>query len=120
LSKGSVLQEMADRAGIELSRVAAIRPTLSSRCERAAGILAKQVASPRSGVIRVQVRAAVYLARHQDGDWGDVPPEDARENELSVREGFQILSFYEVAGERLWVITEADRSSTCILLPEEY
>ena len=64
--------------------------------------------------------AAVYLARHQGGDWGDVPPEDARENEISVREGFRVLSSYEVAGERLWVITEADRSSTCILLPEEY
>ena len=63
--------------------------------------------------------AAVYLARHQDGDWGDVPPEDARENELSVREGFRVVSSYEVAGERVWIITEADRSSTCILLPED-
>ena len=64
--------------------------------------------------------AAPLLARHQDGDWGDVPPEDARENELSLREGFRIVSSYEVGGERLWIITEADRSSTCILLPEEY
>ena len=64
--------------------------------------------------------AAVYLVRHQGGDWGDVPPEDARENELSVREGFRVQSSYEVAGERIWVITEADRSSTCILLLEEY
>ncbi len=67
-----------------------------------------------------RMNAAVYLARHQDGDWGDVPPEDARENEFSVREGFRIVSSYEVAGERVWIITEADRSSTCILLPEEY
>lgn len=64
--------------------------------------------------------AAPLLARHQNGDWGDVPPEDARENELSVREGFRIVSSYEVGGERVWIITEADRSSTCILLPEEY
>ncbi|CAA9407870.1 MAG: hypothetical protein AVDCRST_MAG22-1664 [uncultured Rubrobacteraceae bacterium] len=64
--------------------------------------------------------AAPLLVRHQDGDWGDVPPEDARENELSVREGFRIVSSYEMDGERLWIITEADRSSTCILLPEEY
>ena len=64
--------------------------------------------------------AAVYLARHQGGDWGDVPSEDARENELSVREGFRIVSAYEVAGERIWIITEGGRSSTCILLPEEY
>lgn len=73
-----------------------------------------------------RLNAAPYLARHQDGDWGDVPPEDARENELSVREGFRILSSYEVEatpgeeGGRLWIITEADRSSTCVLLPEEY
>lgn len=63
---------------------------------------------------------APLLARHQDGDWGDVPPEDARENELSVREGFRIVSSYTVGGERVWIITEANRSSTCILLPEEY
>lgn len=61
------------------------------------------------------------LSRHVRGDWGDVPPEDARENALSVREGFRILSSYETAGgERVWIISEADRSSTCILLPSEY
>ena len=62
------------------------------------------------------------LSRHQGGDWGEVPPEDARENERSVRNGWRVLSSYLVgdAGEKLWVITEADRSSTCILLPEEY
>ena len=62
------------------------------------------------------------LARHQVGDWGEVPPDDARENELSVLHGFRILSSYQVGGvdQRVWIITEADRSSTCILLPEEY
>jgi len=70
--------------------------------------------------------AAVYLARHQDGDWGDVPSVDARENEFSVlaKPGFRIVSSYATAGDnpsvRLWIITEADRSSTCILLPDEY
>ena len=63
---------------------------------------------------------AGLLARHVSGDWGEVPHEDARENELSVREGFRIVSSYTVGGERVWIITEADRSSTCILLPEEY
>ncbi len=65
---------------------------------------------------------AVLLARHVSGDWGEVPPEDARENELSVREGFRIVSSYPVGsgGARVWLITEADRSTTCILLPEEY
>ena len=60
------------------------------------------------------------LERHRSGDWGDVPQEDARENEFSVRHGFRVLSSYRVAGETLWVITEADRSATTFLLPEEY
>jgi hypothetical protein len=65
---------------------------------------------------------AVLLARHVSGDWGEVPPEDARENEHSLREGFRIVSSYPVGGggARVWLITEADRSLTCILLPEEY
>ena len=60
------------------------------------------------------------LERHRSGDWGEVPPEDARENEFSVRHGFRLLSSYQVAGERLWVITERDRSATTLLLPSEY
>jgi hypothetical protein len=64
------------------------------------------------------------LRRHAAGDWGEVPPEDARENERSVRHGWRVLSSYpvgsEAAGEKVWVITEADRSSTCLLLPSEY
>ena len=60
------------------------------------------------------------LERHQSGDWGGVPPEDARENEFSVRYGFRIISCYRVAGEKLWVITEWDRSATMLLLPSEY
>ena len=55
------------------------------------------------------------------GDLGDVPPEDVKENELSLQHGFQLLSAYHnSAGDKLWVITEADRLPTCILLPEEY
>jgi len=60
------------------------------------------------------------LERHRSGDWGDVPAEDALENEYSLRHGYRLLSSYWVAGERLWVITEADRSATTFLLPEEY
>jgi hypothetical protein len=50
-----------------------------------------------------------------------VPPVDAKENDYSVKNGLRILSSYAVgcAGERVWIVTEADRSSTCILLPEE-
>ena len=59
------------------------------------------------------------LERHQSGDWGDVPEEDARENEVSVRYGFRVVSSYWVAGERLLVITERDRSATTLLLPSD-
>ncbi len=62
-----------------------------------------------------------YLARHVTGDWGDLSDEDRRENDLSVCEGFRILSAYTLTtGVKLWIITEADRSSTCLLLPSEY
>ena len=61
------------------------------------------------------------LARHAIGDWGELEPTDAAENENSVAHGFRLLSGYQTdAGERLWIITEADRSATTLLLPEEY
>ncbi len=65
---------------------------------------------------------ADLLDRHVRGDWGEVPPEDARENARSLKYGWRVMSSYPVgdAGERVWVITEADRSSTCLLLPSEY
>lgn len=66
------------------------------------------------------INAQPYLERHVRGDWGDVSPEDAQENRLSVQQGFRMLSSYDIAGERVWVITEADRSSTTLLFPSEY
>jgi len=62
-----------------------------------------------------------FLRRHMSNDWGELSDEDARENELSLKEGFRLLSAYRTAkGQKLWIITEADRSSTTILLPSEY
>jgi len=62
-----------------------------------------------------------FLRRHMSIDWGDLSDEDVRENELSLREGFRLLSAYRTAkGQKLWIITEADRSATTILLPSEY
>jgi len=62
-----------------------------------------------------------FLARHQSGDWGIIGKEDWKENDFSVKVGFRILSAYETSqDEKLWIITEADRSSTTILLPSEY
>lgn len=62
------------------------------------------------------------LQRHVSGDWGELSQDDRQENELSIREGFRILSAYRLpkTGVKLWVITEADRSVTTLLLPDEY
>jgi len=62
-----------------------------------------------------------FLRRHMSNDWGELSDDDARENELSLKEGFRLLSAYRTAkGQKLWIITEADRSATTILLPDEY
>jgi len=62
-----------------------------------------------------------FLRRHVGADWGELSEEDVAENELSLREGFRLLSAYRTAkGQKIWVITEADRSATTILLPSEY
>ena len=62
-----------------------------------------------------------FLDRHARCDWGNVDEHDRRENELSLEQGFRLLSAYKTTkGERLWIITEADRSATTILLPSEY
>lgn len=61
------------------------------------------------------------LGRHHRGDWGDVGQSDWEENEASLKEGFRLFSVYRSQkDEKFWVITEADRSSTCVLLPSEY
>ena len=62
----------------------------------------------------------VYLARHATGDWGELCAFDRHQNELALRDGYRILSSYNVSAGRVWIITEADRSVTTILLPEEY
>jgi hypothetical protein len=61
-----------------------------------------------------------YLARHATGDWGELCAFDRRQNEIALREGLRIFSSYDVPAGRVWIITEADRSVTTILLPEEY
>jgi hypothetical protein len=65
--------------------------------------------------------ATSYLRRHSGGDWGELDERDLRENQLSLRRGFRLLSAYTLrSGIKIWIITEADRSSTTILLPDEY
>lgn len=85
--------------------------------------LGKVVATP--GAVAVLERSfqgpREFLDRHVAGDWGEVPQEDKVENEVSLLNGYRLLSAYRTKmGERLWILTEADRSVTTILLPEEY
>lgn len=62
-----------------------------------------------------------FIRRHALGDWGHVDADDAQANDDALRNGERLLSVYRTRlKERLWVITEADRASTCILLPDEY
>lgn len=62
-----------------------------------------------------------YLVRHAEGDWGDLCQEDASLNELALERGERIFSSYNTEEHgKLWIITEADRSVTTALLPEEY
>ena len=62
-----------------------------------------------------------FLARHEIGDWGTLPQEDVEENEFSLQHGLRLFSAYNlVDGTRIWLITEADRSATTILLPADY
>ncbi|MDR3480343.1 MAG: hypothetical protein P4L91_06470 [Burkholderiaceae bacterium] len=60
------------------------------------------------------------LLRHVRGDWGNVSAEDQLENRLALQHGDRLLSCYLVGGEKIWLITEANRSSSTLLLPNEY
>jgi hypothetical protein len=85
--------------------------------------LGQIVATPGAlaALARAQQAPTCFLARHASGDWGELEPTDVAENEYSIARGFRLLSSYQTnAGEKLWIITEADRSATTLLLPEEY
>jgi hypothetical protein len=95
----------------------------SSGSSQAKYPLGKIVATPNA--LREFARASEdplpYLTRHVGGDWGDLSEADKIENDFSVANGFRILSAYTLStGTKIWIITEADRSSTCVLLPEDY
>ncbi len=63
----------------------------------------------------------IFVRRHLKGDWGEVDVHDVQENEFSLINGLRLLSAYTLKdGTRIWIITEADRSATTILLPSEY
>ena len=63
----------------------------------------------------------VSITRHGDGDWGDLDEHDKAENEFAIGKYLRIFSAYEQAPlPKVWIITEADRSATTVLFPEEY
>lgn len=64
--------------------------------------------------------ASELLNRHVTGDFGDLGPEDLQANLDAIRDDARILSAYKLPAGKIWVISEADRSSTCLLRPEEY
>jgi hypothetical protein len=85
--------------------------------------LGRIVATPGAlaALERANQSAALFLTRHAGGDWGELDRADIAENEFSLAHGFRLLSSYRTGiGEKLWIITEADRSATTVLLPDEY
>ena len=78
------------------------------------------VATPGALDSATHVERRAVVRRHASGDWGELDAQDRRENERSLKYGWRVLSSYPVGDERVWVITEADRSITTILLPDEY
>ena len=72
-------------------------------------------------LIEAEQNSVDLFLRHVTGDWGDLEDGDKKENELSAKEGFRILSAYELETDvKVWVITEWDRIVTTILLPDDY
>ena len=83
--------------------------------------LGKIVSTPNALAQLSQDDILAGIQRHQAGDWGEMDEHDRQENESSLQNGFRLLSVYRsAAGVKFWLITEADRSVTTILMPEDY
>lgn len=83
--------------------------------------LGRVVITPGALATLMPDAAATGLKRHAAADWGDVGKEDQRLNDEALRDGERLLSAYsDCKGTKFWVITEADRSMTTVLLPAEY
>jgi hypothetical protein len=83
--------------------------------------LGRIVATPHVLASITEQDILMGIQRHQAGDWGDVSAEDREANNRALTEGTRILSAYQAGnGTKFWIITEADRSSTAVLLPGDY
>ena len=120
LPQGGEKNAGGDAKSDEWSRLAAALGALTDE-KRARFPLGKVVQTPGVMERTTNLERMEALVRHLGGDWGEVGHEDRKANEEAVGHGARILSTYRSDdGVRFWIITEADRSSTCILLPEEY
>jgi hypothetical protein len=83
--------------------------------------LGRIMITPAAQAVLTQEEVLTALNRHRTGDWGEVGADDKSENDLSLKEGFRLLSAYRSAqGETFWIISEADRKHTTLLLPSDY
>lgn len=83
--------------------------------------LGQIVATPAALGVLTQTDIVAALRRHASGDWGNVDAEDRAANDDALQDGTRLLSVYQSAsGTTFWVITEADRSVTTVLLPDDY
>ncbi len=93
----------------------------TARCPRFS--LGDVVITPGALAAFVAAGASIspYLAQHQQGVWGTLDPHDIQANEEALKSGARLLSAYQLTdGTTIWIITESDRSSTCVLLPDDY
>ena len=110
-----------DQSDEEKAALAAIKHERRARQGGPLFDLGKSVTRPKALEVLLCDDILKALSRHANGDWGDVCREDWEENELSLREGLRLFSVYHAAsGVKFYVITEADRSVTTVLLPREY
>lgn len=123
-ASGQKLPAYASGAGSSAAVIRETPPAYQAGPRSGAGRLAlgRVVATP--GALEIvrdhSVNVAQLVRRHAAGDWGTLCAEDRRANARALRTGARVMSVYETAGGRLWVITEADRSATTVLLPSEY
>lgn len=83
--------------------------------------LGRLVATPNALAVVLETEMRAALVRHQAGDWGELTEEDRLANDQALTDGSRLLSAYRSGqGAKFWIITEADRSATTVLLPEDY
>ena len=84
--------------------------------------LGRTVATPaaRDELSQLNYSPLDLLRKHMSGDWAEMDAEDQQSNREAITEGSRVFSAYTIQDTKFWVITEADRSSTTILLPSEY